>query len=253
MIFTSKRRARGGPQPVSRESLEPAGDTAGPDAISVTARWLVLTTPVGPGFARALLPGHFEVPSCPQLAVWMVEPMSATSDSVGVPVGRMFAGMSCSGLLPGARTESAFTSDLLVGAPIVDADRDPFALPAMAQSSLSLVNGVGGMGFSISPDDGDDRGVVGRVELDGEDGGATRLTPEWLAEQSWRADLVGGASGGVGELVRTRWEVTRLSPVVTGRAVLECANFGEHSYDLSGVSALAARYGFARVSIAADP
>ncbi|WP_137726451.1 hypothetical protein [Prescottella subtropica] len=257
MIFTSKRRGRGGTQPsspVPAEGADTGADAGDPDAISVTARWMVLTTSVGHGFARALLPDSFEVSGRPQLAVWMVEPMSATSDAVGVPVGRMFAGMSCSGLLRGESTESAFTSDLLVGAPIVDTDRDPFALPALAQSSLRLVNGVGGMGFSITPVDGGGRGVVGRVELDGEEGGAEQLTPDWLADQWWRPDLVGGGTvGGVGELVRTRWDVTRLSPVVTGRAVVECADFGEHSYDLSGSSSLAARYGFARVSIAGRP
>ncbi len=51
-------------------------------------------------------------------------------------------------------------------------------------------------------------------------------------------------------LVHTQWEVTRLSPIVTGSAVIECAEFGSHAYDLSGsTAALDARYGFARVAI----
>ncbi|QCQ92386.1 hypothetical protein [Rhodococcus sp. SGAir0479] len=287
MIFTSRRRARGGLRSPTlsspAESVEtvqtvddalvggdadaaPArpegsdGDVGwggredDPDAISVTARWLVLTTDLTHGFARALLPESCAVPDVPQLAVWIVEPLSADSDSVGVPSGRLFAGMSCSCLLPGEQDESAFTSDLLVGAPLDEGDRDPFGLPDLPQTSLSLVNGVGGMGFSISPTDGSGRGVVGRVDLEECGSGPVQLTPDWLACQSWRSDF--GSDGGAqpdGEgagLVHTQWEVTRLSPIVSGSAVVECAEFGSHSYDLSAQgAALDARYGYARVAI----
>ncbi|MFC9516147.1 hypothetical protein ACFTSD_10510 [Nocardiaceae bacterium NPDC056970] len=271
MIFTSKRRARVGvPAPAlvpSTDSAEPSGSALGPvdvaaatneesteaDAVAVAARWLVLTTDIAPGYARALLPEPFAVADRPQLAVWIVEPLSADSDTVGVPVGRLFAGMSCNCLLPGEQDESAYTSDFLVGAPIEDGDRDPFSLPDLPQAALSLVNGVGGMGFSIPPVDGVGRGVVGRVELSECDGGQVQLTPDWLACQSWRADLVGGSGDGDAgrpDLVHTQWEVTRLSPIVTGSAVIECAEFGSHAYDLSGpAAALDARYGFARVAI----
>lgn len=275
MIFTSKRRPRGGVRPPmlfssarSAETIDHAlasaevatavvGEEKDPDAVSVTARWLVLTTDVTHRFARSLLPPPCEVSEAPQLAIWIVEPLSADSDAVGVPSGRLFAGMSCSCLLPGEQDESAYTSDLLVGAPIDQGDRDPFALPELAQTSLSLVNGVGGMGFSISPADGGGPGVVGRVELSECGSGEVQLTPEWLACQSWRADLAGGsehhqgdARRGLEGLVHTQWEVTRLSPIVTGAAVVECADFGPHAYDLAAAGAsLDARYGFARVSI----
>ncbi|MCL2533521.1 MAG: hypothetical protein FWE39_05070, partial [Nocardiaceae bacterium] len=189
----------------------------------------------------------------PSIAVWIVEPLSADSDEVGVPEGRMFAGLSCSCLLPGEQDESAFTSDLLVGAPIVDGDRDPFALPELPQASLSLVNGVGGMGFEIAPADGVGRGLVGRVELSESSPESVQLTPDWLGCQSWRTDLVEpvgvASSGGSGDVVHTQWEVTRLSPIVTGSAVVECAEFGPRAYDLSSVTSLHARYGFARVAI----
>jgi len=285
MIFTSKRRARVGLRAstllpssdavesgsVASGSVEPSDavgpvevaaapneETDGPsteaDAVAVAARWLVLTTDIKPGFARALLPEPFTVADRPQLAVWIVEPLSADSDTVGVPVGRLFAGMSCNCLLPGEQDESAYTSDFLVGAPIEDGDRDPFSLPDLPQAALSLVNGVGGMGFSIPPVDGVGRGVAGRVELSECDGEQIQLTPDWLACQSWRADLVGGSAdehdSGRPDLVHTQWEVTRLSPIVTGSAVVEYAEFGSHAYDLSGsAAALDARYGFARVAI----
>ncbi|WFR73709.1 hypothetical protein P9209_09040 [Prescottella defluvii] len=159
MIFTSKRRSRSDLQPPMLFPSAPTAErTAAPpvveepkdlDAISVTARWLILTTDISRSFSRALLPESFEVPERPSIAVWIVEPLSADSDEVGVPQGRLFAGMSCSCLLPGEQDESAFTSDLLVGAPIGDEDRNPFALPELPQAELSLVNGVGGMGFAI--------------------------------------------------------------------------------------------------------
>ncbi|PTR31168.1 hypothetical protein C8K36_101195 [Rhodococcus sp. OK519] len=288
MIFTSKRRARAGLQPsvlFARADAVAPPDTAAPtdavaptdaaesvhhalgpvevatsvggeskdaDQVAVTARWLVLTTDVTRGFARALLPEPFALADRPQLAVWIVEPLSADSTEVGVPVGRLFAGMSCNCLLPGEQDESAYTSDFLVGAPIADGDRDPFALPDLPQTALSLVNGVGGMGFSIPPVDGGGRGVVGRVELSDSGSGEVQLTPDWMACQSWRPDLVGASGDAPGgpDLVHTQWDVTRLSPIVTGSAVVECAEFGPHSYDLSGsAAALDARYGFARVAI----
>ncbi|MBM4599730.1 hypothetical protein GS504_14390 [Rhodococcus hoagii] len=283
MIFTSKRRARVGLRAstllpssdavesgsVASGSVEPS-DAVGPvevaaapddetagsateaDAVAVAARWLVLTTDVSRGFARALLPEPFAVADRPQLAVWIVEPLSADSDAVGVPVGRLFAGMSCNCLLPGEQDESAYTSDFLVGAPIEEGDRDPFSLPDLPHTALSLVNGVGGMGFSIPPVDGVGRGVVGHVELAECDGEQVQLTPDWLACQSWREDVVSGSRTGaeMPALVHTQWEVTRLSPIVTGSAVIECAEFGSHAYDLSGsTAALDARYGFARVAI----
>lgn len=260
MIFTSKRRGRVEPRQAtpaaSSGPVAPPGSVSAPvgveSAVAVTARWLILTTDVAHGFARALLPEPFAVPDRPQLAVWMVEPLSVDSDEVGVPVGRLFAGMSCTCLLPGEQDESAYTSDFMVGAPIGDGDRSPFALPDLPQTALSLVNGVGGMGFSISPVGGAGRGVVGRVELSECDAGQSQLTPDWLSCQSWRSDLVGGPGSGSGrpDLVHTQWELTRLSPIVTGSAVVECAEFGSHAYDLSGsAAALDARYGFARVAI----
>ncbi len=273
MIFT--RRSRSGLQPPMLFPSAPAADhpatgsgvaTAGADAdgsvveepkdldaISVTARWLILTTDISRPFSRALLPESFEVPERPSIAVWIVEPLSADSDEVGVPQGRLFAGMSCSCLLPGEQDESAFTSDLLVGAPIEDGDRNPFALPELPQAELSLVNGVGGMGFSIPPADGGGRGLVGRVELSESGSEQVQLTPDWLACQSWRTDLVepvGVASTrDYGDIVHTQWELTRLSPIVTGSAVVECAEFGPRAYDLSSAASLEARYGFARVAI----
>ncbi|WP_430333981.1 hypothetical protein [Rhodococcus sp. ACT016] len=273
MIFTSKRRSRGAVQPPSLfPSAVSADDTAPPadvatvlpdeqivgepqdlDAISVAARWLILSTDISHAFSRALLPEYFEVPEQPSIAVWIVEPLSADSDEVGVPEGRLFAGLSCSCLLPGEQDESAYTSDLLVGAPIVDGDRSPFALPELPQAALSLVNGVGGMGFSIPPADGGGRGLVGRVELSDSGSEQVRLTPDWLACQSWRTDLVQPvgvvSSGGPGDFVHTQWEVTRLSPTVTGSAVVDCAEFGPRAYDLSSAASLDARYGFARVEI----
>jgi len=278
MIFTSKRRSRSGlqsPMPVpSAPTPEHAGEqsavaTAGVglpiaggalvdepedlDAISVTARWLILTTDISRTFSRALLPEAFEVPERPSIAVWIVEPLSADSDEVGVPQGRLFAGLSCSCLLPGEQDESAFTSELLVGAPIVDEDRNPFALPELPQAELSLVNGVGGMGFSIPPVDGVGQGLVGRVELSESASEQVQLTPDWLACQSWRTDLVApvgvASGGGSGDFVHTQWDVTRLSPIVTGSAVVDCAEFGSHAYDLSSADSIDARYGFARVAI----
>lgn len=272
MIFT-RRRTRGGMRPPmlfssadSVETIDHAlvtaevatavdGQDADPDAVSVTARWLVLTTDVPADFARALLPRSCAVPECPQLAMWIVEPLSADSDTVGVPTGRLFAGISCSCLLPGEQDESAYTSDLLVGAPIDQGDRDPFALPELPQTSLSLVNGVGGMGFSISPAEGGGRGVVGQVELSECGSGEVQLTPDWLGCQSWRSEPGHGAGGqptvdGNLDLVHTQWDVTRLSPIVSGSATVECADFGSHAYDLSAaLASLDARYGFARVSI----
>lgn len=264
MIFTSKRRGRVEPRQATPASpsdpVASTGSVSAPvevaPAVAVTARWLILTTDVARGFARALLPEPFAVPDRPQLAVWIVEPLSADSDAVGVPVGRLFAGMSCNCLLPGEQDESAYTSDFMVGAPIGDGDRNPFALPHLPQTALSLVNGVGGMGFSIPPVDGGGRGVVGRVDLSECDAGQVQLTPDWLSCQSWRSDLVGrpgdgdGRESGGPDLVHTQWELTRLSPIVTGSAVVECAEFGSHAYDLSGsAAALDARYGFARVAI----
>ncbi|WFR73710.1 hypothetical protein P9209_09045 [Prescottella defluvii] len=80
-----------------------------------------------------------------------------------------------------------------------------------------------------------------------------QLTPDWLACQSWRTDLVEpvgvASSGDSGDVVRTQWELTRLSPIVTGSAVVECAEFGPRAYDLSSAASLDARYGFARVAI----
>lgn len=277
MIFTSKRRSRSGQPPMLVPSASTAdhpvaqsgvatvgaGDSVAGgsvveepkdlDAISVTARWLILTTDISRAFSRALLPESFEVPERPSIAVWIVEPLSADSDAVGVPQGRLFAGMSCSCLLPGDQDESAFTSDLLVGAPIVDEDRNPFALPELPQTALSLVNGVGGMGFSIPPVDGGGRGLVGRVDLSENASEQVQLTPDWLACQSWPTDLVEpvgvASSGDAGDVVHTQWEVTRLSPIVTGSAVVECAEFGSRAYDLLSAASLDARYGFARVEI----
>lgn len=274
MIFT-KRRSQSGLQPPMLFPSAPAADhpstgsglaSAGADgggsvaeepkdldSISVTARWLILTTDISRTFSRALLPESFEVPERPSIAVWIVEPLSADSDEVGVPQGRLFAGMSCSCLLPGEQDESAFTTDLLVGAPIEDGDRNPFALPELPQAELRLVNGVGGMGFSIPPVDGGGRGLVGRVTLSESGSEQVQLTPDWLACQSWRTDLiepVGVAStGDSGDVVHTQWELTRLSPIVTGSAVVECAEFGSRAYDLSSAASLDARYGFARVAI----
>ncbi|MDH6278886.1 hypothetical protein [Prescottella agglutinans] len=263
MIFTSKRRSRSDLQPPMLFPSAPTADRTATqsvveepkdlDAISVTARWLILTTDISRSFSRALLPESFEVPERPSIAVWIVEPLSADSDEVGVPQGRLFAGMSCSCLLPGEQDESAFTSDLLVGAPIVDEDRNPFALPELPQAELSLVNGVGGMGFAIPPADGGGRGLLGRVELSECGSEQVQLTPDWLACQSWRTDLVEpvgvASSGDSGDVVRTQWELTRLSPIVTGSAVVECAEFGPRAYDLSSAASLDARYGFARVAI----
>lgn len=218
-----------------------------PGAMSVTARWLVLTTDVSHGFARALLPAPFGLPDRPQLAVWIVEPLSADSEALGVPAGRLFAGMSCRCRLPGAPGESAYTPDFLIGSPIDDGDRDPFALPNLPQADLSLVNRVDGMRFSIPPVAGDGRGVVGRVDLTECGSPRARLTPDWLGRQAWSTDAV--ADGGAADLVHTCWRVTRLSPIISGSAVVECAEFDAHTYDLSETGALDARYGFARVTI----
>ncbi|WP_235871220.1 acetoacetate decarboxylase family protein [Rhodococcus spongiicola] len=231
-------------------SIEDADDARDPEAISVTARWLILTTDVSRDFARALLPEPFEVPDRPELAAWIVEPLS--DDSVGIPAGRLLAGMSCSCLLPGEQDESAFTSDFLTGTPMGDEDRAPFALPPLPQTTMSLVNDVGGMGFSVSPVDGEGRGMVGRVELSECGSTQAQLAPDWLVCQSWRTDRVVDASDADRRpgLVHTQWELTRLSPIVTGPAVVECAEFGSRNYDLSDSAAeLEARYGFARLTI----
>ncbi|RVW01215.1 hypothetical protein EGT50_13295 [Rhodococcus xishaensis] len=235
---------------VAAAGIEDADDTRDPDAISVTARWLILTADVSRDFARALLPDPFEVPDRPELAAWIVEPLS--DDSVGIPVGRLLAGMSCSCLLPGEQDESAFTADFLTGMPIGDEDRAPFALPALPQTTMSLVNDVGGMGFSVSSVDGEGKGMTGRVELSECGSTQTQLAPDWLVCQSWRADQ--GAGTGDADrrpgLIHTQWELTRLSPIVAGPAVVESAEFGSRNYDLAGsAAAFDARYGFARVTI----
>ncbi|QBJ95781.1 hypothetical protein ERC79_07250 [Rhodococcus sp. ABRD24] len=227
---------------------------------SVTARWLVLTTDVNPSFARAVLPEGLGIPEQPQIAVWIVEPLSSGSAEVGDPFDRLFAGLSCSCLRPGDLQASAFTSDILVGSPTTDrGGRDAFGLPAIPHTGLALVNGVGGMGLAISPVSGDGRGLVGTVALDGCGSQQTRLTPDWLARQSWRERPMrrqgttarAAASGTAADgLVHTRWKLTRLSPIVEGSAVLECAEFGSRGYDISAtVTSLDARYGFARVTI----
>ncbi|CAM2981217.1 hypothetical protein RHDE110596_10295 [Prescottella defluvii] len=263
MIFTSKRRAPSGPahptllaepESVESESVE----TGDPNEASVTARWLVLTTEVHRRFARALLPESLAVPDRPRIAVWIVDPLSTDSNEVEDPFGRLFAGLSCSCMHPDSGLEGAYTSDILVGTPIEDrTGQDIFRLPTIPQAQLELVNGVGGMGFAIAPADGGGRGIVGTVDLADCGSQRTQLTPDWLAHQSWNEQLIlrnhEGSGADVedsGDLVHTRWKVTRLSPIVSGSAVIECAEFGPHAYEMAPTAKpLDARYGFARVAI----
>ncbi|MGF7119949.1 hypothetical protein [Rhodococcus sp. AG1013] len=272
MIFTSKRRSPSGlaqptllAPPFCEDDITPtdsaagAGDEAGElIAASVTARWLVLTTDINRRFARALLPEPLIVPERPRIAVWIVDPLSTDSNDVEDPFGRLFAGLSCSCLHPGSREGSAYTSDILAGTPIEDqAGQDIFRLPSIPQAQLELVNGVGGMGFAIAPADGGGRGIVGTVDLADCGSQRTQLTPDWLAHQSWNEQLIlrnaaasGADTADTGELVHTRWKVTRLSPIVSGSAVIECAEFGPHAYEMTpSARPLDARYGFARVAI----